>query len=1052
MNKYLYSLVCFVAFLFAGMPLKAANYGDYNLFAHFNFENEATDVQGNVQATASNLSYEFDSELGMNVMKFNASNKGNLKLDTYPLAKQMTVSLWFNRQDVDPAACWRMILAWYAPDNSSLYMTPRTSWGTEAFVVADNKQFSDYKSIRMKAVDLNKWVHFALVFDGVNVKAYQDGALVGTGKLIGDITSFGTTKHYFGNFPENNYTMTGKIGDIRIYHSVLAENQIQALANKEDELPAPGGLEDPNAAYAQISFDGTVTDTTGKLTLDTNVECGKSVDMRNVGCFNTDSYVSTTDDPIGTEKYSVALLYRSEDFSEDMGDKTIINFTAQNGDYVKLLARYVDGKLILEAERSENGTVKKSGVTPHALEPASWNSIVFCQTYNAAGTGACRIYVNGNLSKTGMSFKTNNLEINKWTIGDENGNALAGDIAEVSFFRRELTPEDVAAYHSGNTNAIKLSLYPDEEYQTIRNFGGSDGWTGQFVGLYLSEQQREEIAEYLFSKDFDENGNPKGIGLSSWRFNIGAGTSEQGEKSRITDETRRTECFLNTDMTTYNWDKQAGQQALLELAVKKYEVPDIIGWQNSPPVMFTKRGLGFREYGDPKSTILKAEHYTDFGNFLADVIEHFAEKGINFNYISPLNEPQFDWTCDANTRKAKQEGSPWSNQEIHDVVTAINDVFVKRGIDSKLFITESGNIQYHLSSSSGFATKQIDTFWGNGELNVKDLPALANIVSSHSYWTDGSAKAIVDNRAALRDQLAAKNLGLEYWQTEYSLLGTGYQFGHPSGQLSPIACAISLARIIHADLAIANATGWQWWTTFEMEKNISTEDRFSLIRVALKSDKSGGVYSTTKMMYGMGNFSFFIRPGMKRIELERSDAMDDYTSITNQMFSAYKDEETGRIVIVAINASLNDSGISLPEIPVGEGKVVKTYVPYITSGKDGDDLKRYDEVYAGQHYVMPGSSIITFVGEPEEGSSVETVIDNDNVLVYPNPAVDYVKVQSPAVVRQCSIFDLSGKLMQSLDVNNLEFDVNISGLDKGIYLMRLDGENGFVVKRIIVSK
>lgn len=1051
MNKYLYSLVCFVAFLFAGMPLKAANYGDYNLFAHFNFENDATDVMGNVQTTASNLSYEYDADLGMNVMKFNASNKGNLKLDTYPLSKQMTISLWFNRQGVDETACWQMIFSWYALDGSCIYLTPRTSWGTEAFLVVDNRSYSDYKSVRLADVTLNDWIHLAVVFDGSDIAVYQDGELKGTAKIIGDVTTLGTVKHYFGNFPENNYTMTGEIGDIRIYHSALAENQIIALANKQD-VPEPGVVEDTDAPYAQISFDGEIADVKGRLTLDTNVECGKSVDMRNVGVFQSDSYIATSNDPIAKDKYSVALLYRSEDFSENMGDKTILNFTAENGDYVKLLTRYVDGQLMLEAERSENGTVKKSGVTPHALNPASWNSIVFCQTYNAAGTGACRIYVNGVLSKTGLSFKTNNLDINRWEIGDENGNALNGNYADVSFYHRELTPEDVAAYHGGNTNAIALSLYPDEEYQTIRNFGGSDGWTGQFVGLYLSEQQREEIAELLFSKEYDENGNPKGIGLSSWRFNIGAGTSEQGEKSRITDETRRTECFLNSDMTTYNWDKQAGQQALLELAVKKYEVPDIIGWQNSPPVMFTKRGLGFREYGDPKSTILKAEHYTDFGNFLADVIEHFAEKGIHFDYISPLNEPQFDWTCDATTLLASQEGSPWSNQEIHDVVTAINDVFVERGIDSKLFITESGNIQYHLSSSSGFATQQIDTFWGNGELNVKDLPALANIVSSHSYWTDGSATDIVDNRVALRDQLAAKNLGLEYWQTEYSLLGTGYQFGHPNGQLSPIACAISVARIIHADLAIANAAGWQWWTTFEMEKNLGSEDRFSLIRVALNADKSGGVYSTTKMMYGMGNFSFFIRPGMKRIELERSDAMDDYSSITNQMFSAYKDEATGRIVIVAINASSNDSGISLPELPVGEGKVVRTYIPYITSGKDGDDLKRYDEVYAGQHYVMPGSSIITFVGEPEDVSSVETVIDNDNVLVYPNPAVDYVKVQSPAVIRQCSIFDLSGKMMQSMDVNNLEFDVNVSGLDKGIYLMRLDGENGKVVKRIIVTK
>ena len=1051
MKQFIYTCALMLALLFGGTSLLAANYGEYNLFAHFDFENGATDEMGNVEATASNLTYEYDSELGMNVMKFNASNKGNLKLNTYPLAQQMTISLWFNRQDVDPTACWRMIFAWYADDGSCIYLTPRTTWGESVFLVADNKPYSDYKSLQLNPIQNDVWSHFALVFDGSMISGYQDGQLVGTAKIIGDATSFNTTKHYFGNFPENNYTMSGKIGDIRIYHSALAENQIVALANKQ-EVPEPGTGTDPDAPYAQLTFDGQVEEVQGNLDIESNVTCGKSVDMRSVGHFASDSYISTGDNPLGDDKYSVAMLFRVEQIDESMGDKTLMSFTAGNGDYVKLLTRYVDGKLCLEAERSEGGTVKTSGVTPHALEPAAWNSIVLCQTYNAAGTGACRIYVNGVLSKTGLSFKTNNLAIDRWTIGDREGNALTGDCADVCFYHRVLEPEEVATYHSGNTSAIELTVYPDEEHQTIRNFGSSDGWTGQFVGLYLSEQQREEIAELLFSKDYDAAGNPKGIGLSGWRFNIGAGTSEQGASSRITDETRRTECFLNNDMTTYDWSKQAGQQALLELAVKKYEVPDIIGWQNSPPVMFTKRGLGFREYGDPKETILASEHYADFGKFLADVVEHFEQEGIHFKYISPLNEPQFDWTCDATTRQASQEGSPWSNQEIHDVVTAINDAFVARNLDTKLFITESGNISYHLSNSSGFATKQIDTFWGDGALTVTDLPAVSNIVSSHSYWTDGSASDIVDNRAALRSELDAKNRNLEYWQTEYSLLGTGYQFGHASGQISPIASAISLARIIHADLAIADATGWQWWTTFEMEGNLNSEDRFCLIRVALNSDKSSGVYSTTKLMYGLGNFSFFIRPGMKRIELDRSDAMSDYDAVTNQMFSAYKDEATGRIVIVGINASSSDCGINLPDIPAGEGLSVRTYVPYVTSGKEGDDMKRYDEVYAGQHYIMPGYSIITFVGEPEEESGLENISTQEQVLVYPTPATDRVSVKSPSLIERYSMFDLSGRMVQMGDVNNHEFDVRVSHLPKGVYLMRLDSRSGCVVKRVVVSK
>lgn len=113
------------------------------------------------------------------------------------------------------------------------------------------------------------------------------------------------------------------------------------------------------------------------------------------------------------------------------------------------------------------------------------------------------------------------------------------------------------------------------------------------------------------------------------------------------------------------------------------------------------RGLGFREYGDAKSTILKREHFNDFGKFLADVVSHFKEQGINFKYISPLNEPQWEWNATSDGGVVSQEGTPWTNQEVSDVVKAIDAEFVKRGIDTKLFITEAGSINYLLKESTG---------------------------------------------------------------------------------------------------------------------------------------------------------------------------------------------------------------------------------------------------------------------------------------------------------------------------------------------------------------
>jgi hypothetical protein len=80
-----------------------------------------------------------------------------------------------------------------------------------------------------------------------------------------------------------------------------------------------------------------------------------------------------------------------------------------------------------------------------------------------------------------------------------------------------------------------ISISTDNVVQTMDGFGGSDAWRCQFVGKNWPDQKKNAIADLLFSKEIDAEGNPKGIGLSIWRFNLGAGSTEQGENSRVSD-------------------------------------------------------------------------------------------------------------------------------------------------------------------------------------------------------------------------------------------------------------------------------------------------------------------------------------------------------------------------------------------------------------------------------------------------------------------------------------------------------------------------------------
>ncbi|MGO4369573.1 glycoside hydrolase [Paenibacillus sp. MCAF20] len=170
-------------------------------------------------------------------------------------------------------------------------------------------------------------------------------------------------------------------------------------------------------------------------------------------------------------------------------------------------------------------------------------------------------------------------------------------------------------------------------YQTIDNFGASDAWSMEPLGKHWTEENKNQVADLLFSRE-------KGIGLSAWRFNIGAGSSET-DQSIIPDPWRRSEAFKSSETGDYDWSKQAGQQWFLQ-AAKDRGVNTLIAFANSPPVWMTKNGHAQPD-PDVGSTNLKDDYEDEFATYLVDVLEHFKQEGLEFQYISPINEPTWDW-------------------------------------------------------------------------------------------------------------------------------------------------------------------------------------------------------------------------------------------------------------------------------------------------------------------------------------------------------------------------------------------------------------------------
>lgn len=682
------------------------------------------------------------------------------------------------------------------------------------------------------------------------------------------------------------------------------------------------------------------------------------------------------------------------------------------------------------------------------------------------------IYINGqNASQGNMMFTPDIIYGDSLYLSGNpyrsNYYYITARLDDIKIYDVSLSPAQIQALYAGQDipktedsktnwdpvgNPVALNINFNAKKQTIQNFGSSDAWNTDRIGKYWPLVKKEKLAELLFSTEKDEFENPKGIGLSAWRFNIGAGTAEQGNASRINSESRRTEGFLNADGNSYNWNKQAGQQWFLKEAVDKYKVVQIIGWVNSPPVAYTKNNLGFRDFGTPVSTILKAEYFDDYAGFIADVTAHFKDEGVHFNYISPLNEPQWEWSPSTSGGNADQEGSPWTNQEIYDVAVAIDNEFSTRNIDTKIFISEAGSIS-NMLRGTGHADNQLIRFWNvNSPLSLVGKSSFSNIVAFHSYWSD-SGNSLVDERSSIYSNAQLLNPVPELWQTEYSLLGSGYKEGFPSSQkLTEMECALSLAKVIAADLNIANTCAWQWWTTFDVKKH-DGESRFSLIEAFTNNTNNNGEYHLNKLFYTFGNFSHFIRPGMIRIGTSRSDNLPVKEEFKDVIFSAYTNKEENQLVLMAVNFTREAREVVLSLDNVGD-KTIKNPSLFLTN--TFSNLAKQDVDLSTGKFVIPARSVVTYTADLEIGTSSATEIRKSDFNAFLNMQNDeIVATFAPGqLIQTIGLFNIAGNLLQEKSVTNVENRAvfNVSYLPAGIYLVSGIGNNFKETKKVIVTK
>ena len=472
------------------------------------------------------------------------------------------------------------------------------------------------------------------------------------------------------------------------------------------------------------------------------------------------------------------------------------------------------------------------------------------------------------------------------------------------------------------------TIQVDNPHQTILHFGASDAWSMQTIGIWENEQEQTKIADWLFSLENDDKGQPRGIGLSLWRFNLGAGSSEQGRDAQINRGTR-TECFLQAD-GTYDWTKQPGQRKFLRMA-KERGVPYFLAFLNSPPVYFTQNGLATNT-GRDGTLNLKDDCYDNFATFMATAMKGVEEHdGIHFDYLCPVNEPDGHW----NWQGPKQEGSPATNREISRLARETSQALRRQGVTTQVLVNESSDLRCLLGiyKTTWERGNTISTFFSKDSTAtyLGDTPQVPRLILGHSYWTNTPIPYMKKIREELRD--VCRQHGIKFWQSEICIMSNDEEIGGGGGYDFTMKTALYVARVIHHDLKYADAESWSWW------RACGGDYKDGLIRFWDRERQRGGNGMSgqpraqdSKLLWAMGNYSRFVRPEAVRYEV--SGAEDPY----GLMVTAYRNKD-GRWVCVAINYGTDAKDFSLK---TSDGKR-RRWQAYRTSDVEGENLKPVGE-------------------------------------------------------------------------------------------------------------
>ena len=430
-------------------------------------------------------------------------------------------------------------------------------------------------------------------------------------------------------------------------------------------------------------------------------------------------------------------------------------------------------------------------------------------------------------------------------------------------------------------------------YQTSEGFGTSAAWWAQHID---DDSTAKEIAELLFNKE-------TGLGLDVFRYNVGAGEREN-PSSVINGDYTKTDSFyvLNEQTGEYEFDfsRDANARRVMDYALEN-GATSIILFCNSPHFSMTENGLGSGSTEEGHCNLPK-ENYQKFVDYLLTIADRFTELGYPVTYISPINEPQWNW----GTGYVGQEGCHYSADEAVELLELFAVTMKERNTPYSLSGIETGDMsQAHSEYQEKFFASKI-------------LTDYCDTFSGHSYWI-----------ASQEDKQA---IGKRYKQISHGTRFVMSEWCELPQTLNPttIDSALCMAETVWGDLTLLNAVSWQSWAAVNGDGLLCLDN---------------GEVNTFMRYYAFKQFAAFIPTGSVRVKT--TDSLRDKSTLNAVAY------DTGdSVVLVVINSTEEAESIVL------NGGFVSAEI-YVTDEEKRCE-KAFDKEFTG-NVTFGAKSITTLV-------------------------------------------------------------------------------------------